>query len=77
MKEYLETKELAERLHIKATTLVKWRHDLEGPPWARFGKRHIRYPIAGVENWLASNLYGEEQGAIRLIMSEEEEQHDL
>ena len=77
MQEYLTTKALAERLNIRTHTLVKWRNTLEGPPWSRFGKRHIRYHIAGIERWIASNLYGEEQGAIRLIMSEEEEQHDL
>jgi len=72
MREYLDTNELAERLHIGTTTLIRWRRELEGPPWVRYGKRHIRYPIAGVENWLAANLYGEEGGPLRLIMSEEQ-----
>jgi len=71
MKEYLTAKELGERLNVSRGTLSNWRWKKEGPPWIQSGTRWVRYPIAGVENWLAANLYGEEGGPLRLIMSEE------
>ena len=42
MREYLDTNELAERLHIGTTTLIRWRRELEGPPWVRKGSNKFK-----------------------------------
>jgi len=46
--------ELAEKIRIPVGTLKRWRLRKQGPPWVRWGK-HVRYPVAGVESWMAES----------------------
>ncbi len=44
---------------IPRKTLQRYRNTGEGPPWIRFGRRSIRYPIKEYEEWLTKNIeYG-------------------
>jgi excisionase family DNA binding protein len=50
MKEFLTTKDVAERYDVPVETVRKWRNDGTGPRGARFG-RHVRYPLGELERW--------------------------
>jgi excisionase family DNA binding protein len=58
---YLTTAQVAARLAVSETTLMRWRERDEGPPWKRIGDR-IRYDSAGLDAWLASRPHGGEGG---------------
>lgn len=49
--EYLNTKQLAQRLGLHFHTLEKWRVEGKGPPFIRIG-RTIKYRWWEVEKWM-------------------------
>lgn len=43
---------IAEMLSVSAKTMELWRREKRGPAFIRIGKRHIRYSIKDVEDWI-------------------------
>lgn len=56
--EYLTPAQLSDRWNGAVTTgtLANWRSNRTGPAFAKFGSR-VRYPLARVVEWEASNLH--------------------
>ena len=52
MNRLLTPGEVAKRLVISPSTLKWWRSKRRGPEWVTVG-RHIRYPEANLDSWLA------------------------
>lgn len=52
---FMTPKRLAEQLGISVKTLARMRKDGSGPPFKKIGRKHIRYPIADLEAWIAEN----------------------
>ena len=46
--------DLARRINASSAVLRKWRREGKGPEFVRIG-RLIRYPIRGVNAWLAAH----------------------
>lgn len=57
---YYSTKELAERLGVKAETLAQWRHRGQGPQPTRLNGA-IRYAAAAVNTWIAQQNPDQQQ----------------
>lgn len=53
-REILNTRQAAEFLQVAKTTLEHQRAAGNGPPFARIGKRLIRYRRAALESWLVT-----------------------
>lgn len=51
MKAHLDTKEAAEWLGMKASTLRDWRTDEIGPPWVVISSRHVLYALEDLIQW--------------------------
>ena len=49
--------ELAALLHCSSSTLAKMAMTTSGPPYVRVGRK-VRYPLSGVQAWLAKRLQG-------------------
>ena len=48
---YLTTEQAAARLGLNPATMRTWRRQGDGPPWRRFGKWLVRYPVVGLDKW--------------------------
>lgn len=56
-RDWLTSREVAERLQVTETTLARWRDAAEGPPWYVIGKR-VRYDTARFDAWLSATKDG-------------------
>lgn len=54
----LTSAEVEARLRVARSTLTYWRATDQGPPWVRLGKTTIRYPEAGLTEWIAAQEHG-------------------
>ena len=57
---FLTDKQLCELLSVDGRTTLRWRRDGGGPPYIRLGgpgRGPIRYPKAGVNDWLAGRTF--------------------
>ena len=54
MGNYLNTEQLAERIHISPMTAAIWRCRGRGPRWIKAGNR-VLYDEADVQSWLEAN----------------------
>jgi excisionase family DNA binding protein len=52
---FLSTQQLADYLGVPISTVYAWREAGTAPPAHRIGKR-LRFPVAGVERWLAERI---------------------
>jgi excisionase family DNA binding protein len=52
VKRYLTTEEAAEYLGLSKRTLQDWRCDLTGPPFIKFGPRHVKYDVQDLDAWV-------------------------
>lgn len=58
--EFIDERQLSERIGIECTTLQNWRWSGKGPRYVKVG-RLVRYNLADVLAWLAANTVGTEQ----------------
>lgn len=61
-RQYLTSKEVADRWRLSDQTLANWRSAGKGPPFIRVGSR-VLYPVEGIysyekiaPNWLSSDV---------------------
>lgn len=54
---------LCETLGITSKTAGRMRQRGGGPPWIRVGPKVIRYPLAELNAWIASQLQTSERAA--------------
>lgn len=54
---FLTPQQVSESLQISIRTLEDWRLRGYGPPFLPVGK-HVRYPLAGFEAWVAAGTKG-------------------
>ena len=52
---YVTADDLAAALLVTPKTLRNWHTARSGPPFVRIGRR-VLYPVAGVQEWIASTL---------------------
>ena len=57
MKDLITIQELADYLSVPTATVYRWNYLGSGPRYLKVGK-HVRYWLADVEAWLASNEVG-------------------
>lgn len=60
---YLGEKDIADFLGVSVSTLQLWRRKGEGPPWAKIGKRLIRYRKNALLEWAKKRETQKEQEA--------------
>lgn len=53
---HLTPQELADRWHLAKNTLEHWRVRGDGPPFIRFGKRRVLYPLSEIERFEREHL---------------------
>lgn len=53
---FLTPQELAAALSVSTKTLERWRKYGGGPPYVKIATKHIRYPIAGLEEWVRAAI---------------------
>lgn len=51
----LNETEVSDLLGVHRSTLRRWRHDGQGPPWVRI-EGTVRYPVAGLDTYLEARL---------------------
>jgi predicted site-specific integrase-resolvase len=49
-RQYLTSKEVADRWRLSDQTLANWRSAGKGPPFIRVGSR-VLYPVEGIQAW--------------------------
>ena len=55
--EFLYTVAVAELLGVRPKTVEKWRASMShGPPFVRFGRKTVRYPLTTLLRWCAEQL---------------------
>jgi hypothetical protein len=47
----LRTKEAADYMRVRPSTLAKWRMRSEGPPYHRCGPRIVYYVLQEIDDW--------------------------
>ncbi len=57
MKTHLTPEQLAERLHVKLSTIQSWRIKGGGPAYIKTGHRTILYDLDIVEKWENERRY--------------------
>lgn len=60
--EYLSTSQLARRLNTSEGHLKSLRKKGLGPPFVKFSDKCVRYPLAGVDKWIAAQESATEKG---------------
>ena len=58
---FMTPKNLSKALQISMKTLERMRNDGTGPKFIRAGNKHIRYPIAKLDQWINSRVENEQQ----------------
>lgn len=54
---FLSTKAAAERLGYSESTLEKYRHTGDGPPYLKIGKGRIAYDVTELDRWARSRSF--------------------
>lgn len=52
MRLFLTPRELAVAFQVSTKTLERCRKSGSGPPFIKIGTKHIRYPLAGLSEWV-------------------------
>ena len=52
MRLFLTPRELAIAFQVSIKTLERCRKSGSGPPYLKIGNKHIRYPLAGLSEWV-------------------------
>ena len=60
------TSQAANLLQKSTRTLEEWRRLGVGPPWVTYGKKLLRYPLSGLQAYLASLERGAAQSSSRI-----------